>query len=242
MFPALVLVGKENDEREKSADDPRPHRIQPRGAAGDGDVHRQPRRPEGKSVALGEVVAGERAPQTGEWPSGRVHRPPAGDEHADGEVVCAAGADAVHVVVEILPGQIEEAADGEVDAAALAVVGVAAFLAMLMMLGPGLAVLESAGPVRAVHRSVQLVLPRWVRVAGLMLLVLVINVGIALILGLVVTVLIHLVNPNSVATFLAWVVNPLLGVVFLIVGAGLVCSLYADLRTREAEGEGTPGP
>lgn len=143
----------------------------------------------------------------------------------------------VAVAAGLLGGLLGALVGWQTDAAALAVVGVAAFLAMLMMLGPGLAVLESAGPLRAVHRSVQLVLPRWVRVAGFMLLVLLINVGIALILGLAVTVLIHLVNPNSVATVLAWVVNPLLGAVFLIVGAGLACSLYGDLRTREAEAE-----
>lgn len=141
---------------------------------------------------------------------------------------------AVAVAAGLLGGVLGVVIGWQTDVAALAVVGVVAYLAMVLVLGPGLTVLEQLGPIQAMGRSVRLVLPRWVRVGGLLVLVVLLNVGVALVIGLIVTVLIHLVDPDRVTAILAWWVNPALGTAFLVVGAGLVCSLYWDLRAREA--------
>jgi len=141
---------------------------------------------------------------------------------------------AVVVTAGLLGGLLGMLIGWQTDLAALAVIGVVAYLAMLLVLGPGLTVLERAGPIQATVRSVRLVLPCWARVAGLLVIVVLLNIAVALILGLIVTVLIHLVDPDRVATTLAWAVNPILATAFLVVGAGLVCSLYWDLRAREA--------
>ncbi len=164
---------------------------------------------------------------------------PAGPGAALGRVPAMAGAAllyglAVTAAAGLLGGLLGVLIGWQTDVAALAVVGVVAYLAMLLMLGPGLTVLERIGPIRAIVRSIRLVLPCWGRVAGLLLLVILLNVGMALVIGLIVTVLIHLVDPDRVAAILAWAVNPLLGTALLVVGAGLVCSLYWDLRAREA--------
>ncbi|MGD8976593.1 MAG: hypothetical protein PVG91_03250 [Gammaproteobacteria bacterium] len=164
---------------------------------------------------------------------------PAGPRAALGRVPAMLGAAllyglAVVVAAGLLGGLLGVLIGWQTDFAALAVVGVVAYLAMLLVLAPGLTVLERAGPLQATVRSVRLVLPCWARVAGLLVLVVLLNVGVALVIGLIVTVLIHLVDPDRVATILAWAVNPVLATAFLVVGAGLVCSLYWDLRAREA--------
>lgn len=143
---------------------------------------------------------------------------------------------AVAAAAAMLGGLLGVLAGWRTDAAALAVIAAVAFLAMILMLGPGLAVLERVGPIRAMSRSVKLVMPYWARVAALLLIFLLINAGVALILGLLVTVLLHLIHPDTLTALLAHVINPLIGTAFLVVGAGLVCSLYWDLRARARAG------
>lgn len=119
---------------------------------------------------------------------------------------------------------------------AAAIVVLVAVLVMFLWLAPGLAVLERLGPIRAHWRSARLVLSGWSRVLGLMALIVGLNIALTLTLGLIVTVLFYLITPDTLSALLAWAVNPLLGAALVLVGTGMICSLYWDLRARERAG------
>lgn len=121
----------------------------------------------------------------------------------------------------------------QTELAAAAIVVLVAVLVMFLWLAPGLAVLERLGPIRAHWRSATLVLSGWSRVLGLMALIVGLNIALTLTLGLIVTVLFYLITPATLSAVLAWAVNPLLGAALVLVGTGMICSLYWDLRARE---------
>lgn len=124
----------------------------------------------------------------------------------------------------------------QTELAAAAIVVLVAVLVMFLWLAPGLAVLERLGPIRAHWRSARLVLSGWSRVLGLMALIVGLNIALTLTLGLIVTVLFYLITPDTLSALLAWAVNPLLGAALVLVGTGMICSLYWDLRARERAG------
>jgi len=116
----------------------------------------------------------------------------------------------------------------------LAVLLIGGLLTLVLMLGPALPALENTGPIASLTRSAKLVWPHWLFVSWVLFLIFLLNIALTLVLGLVVMLLVQLIHAGTLSALLGWVINPVLGVVYLLFTAGLTVSLYNDLLARRA--------
>ena len=119
----------------------------------------------------------------------------------------------------------------------LAVLLIAGLLTTIFILGPALPALEETGPIASLTRSAKLVWPHWLRVSWVLFLVFLLNIALTLVLGLVIMLMVQLAHAETLSALLGWIVNPALGVFYLLFSAGLTVSLYYDLLARRT----TPG-
>jgi hypothetical protein len=116
----------------------------------------------------------------------------------------------------------------------LAVLLIGSLLTLVLMLGPALPALENTGPIASLTRSAKLVWPHWLFVSWVLFLVFLLNIALTLVLGLVIMLLVQLIHAGTLSALLGWVINPVLGVFYLLFTAGLTVSLYYDLLARRA--------